>query len=621
MQKKDNKDAFIEWLDKYIHTEQDQVKKLNNNFTGYINDTISINYTGAVQPIASEDYNHLIDEYIQQLKEFLVIDFKDYNSNDFNNVIQIFNSQYLIMYIHQIRTQAQDLYIKDIREQHTLKVLNTLADLQHLEIRKLTDKQDATGYYNFIYTDLEELKSKYNLTCHIEPSALLQVQQDLKRDAENLSESERQKFLAGDKLKLTDSDNTYTIYMLFKILVMEYQKPFTESLIDRDFKDKKEYYKTRHNKLQQIDKLIKECIAKLEQTKKLIEVKETEQALKDIANKTDTKIKRAIIRNKIPNVQIIQLDLMKFFNNQYIINQLKAIDENAYKKDLRIEAMLLFDQDDKDLANVRFSHLILKEQDQERVQLHPLYNALLSGFIDIRDANGDTDKSVKLQDALRLISNDSKYRLPKDKKSLKAYEDIMLFAKKCTATFQIIDNTTGELILDLQDPIPLLENYKIFNGVSKEYEYIIGNSFIRAFKNQLERIYNIDNKQLNQTSNTISKGYLKDGQRVTPAILDLKYYIYPKIMQMINSVNNKQVVNPIINIEPIYQFYADFRGHTEPTDDDRREAKQSIEIFLEHLRTKQLIKSYARVQKTGKVTSYKISVYSNRDKRELKDKN
>ena len=92
-------------------------------------------------------------------------------------------------------------------------------------------------------------------------------------------------------------------------------------------------------------------------------------------------------------------------------------------------------------------------------------------------------------------------------------------------------------------------------------------------------------------------------------------------MQMINSVNNKQVVNPIINIEPIYQFYADFRGHKEPTDDDRREAKQSIEIFLEHLRTKQLIKSYARVQKTGKVTSYKIAVYSNRDKRELKDKN
>ena len=60
---------------------------------------------------------------------------------------------------------------------------------------------------------------------------------------------------------------------------------------------------------------------------------------------------------------------MKFFNNQYIINQLKAIDENAYKKDLRIEAMLLFDQDDKDLANVRFSHLILKEQDQEQSRI------------------------------------------------------------------------------------------------------------------------------------------------------------------------------------------------------------------------------------------------------------
>ena len=459
------KDQFAVWLDKYVKSDKEQVKDTHNNLISLLKDATNstedkirciaqIKYTGEVQPITSEDYNQLIDEYIKQVSEFIVIDFSSYTLEDFKKVVSIFTSQYVVIRLYSISTKALDLYIKDIREQHTLKVLNTLTDLQNQEILK-----ENIGYKNFIYTDLEELISKYNLNCIIDKSALLQVQQSLKKDAENLSESDRIKFLSGYNLELQDKDGdniTYNFKMLFTILVMEYQKPFTEDLINRNFNANKDYYKTRHQKLQRLEALLKQAIKKIEAT---------EQFIKD---KDNTKIKRAIIRNKIPNVQIIQLDLMKFFNNQYIINQLKAIDENAYKKDLRIEAMLLFDQDDKDLANVRFSHLILKEQDQERVQLHPIYYALLSGFIDIRDANGDTDKSIKLQDALRLISNDSKYRLPKDKKSLKAYEDIMLFAKKCKATFQIIDNTTGEVILDLQDPIPLLENYKIFNGVSKE---------------------------------------------------------------------------------------------------------------------------------------------------------
>jgi len=277
------KDQFVKWLDKYVKSDKEQSKDLHNNFISVIKDATNstedkiryiaqIKYTGEVQPITSEDYNQLIDEYIKQVSEFIVIDFSSYTLADFKNVIQIFNSQYLIMYMYQIRTKALDLYIKDIREQHTLKVLNTLADLQNQEILKNTD------YKTFIYTDLEELISKYNLNCIIDKSALLQVQQSLKKDAENLSESERQKFLAGDTLKLTDSDNTYNLKMLFTILVMEYQKPFTEDLINRDFKANKDYYKTRHQKLQKLDTLLKQATKKMEAT---------EQFIKD-NQKTDT---------------------------------------------------------------------------------------------------------------------------------------------------------------------------------------------------------------------------------------------------------------------------------------------------------------------------------------------
>ena len=311
------KDQFVKWLDKYVKVKSDkeQAKDLHNNFISVIKDATNstedkiryiaqIKYTGEVQPITSEDYNQLIDEYIKQVSEFIVIDFSSYTLEDFKNVIQIFNSQYLIMYMYQIRTKALDLYIKDIREQHTLKVLNTLADLQNQEILKNID------YKTFIYTDLEELISKYNINCIIDKSALLQVQQSLKKDAENLSESERQKFLAGDTLKLTDSDNTYNLKMLFTILVMEYQKPFTEDLINRDFKANKDYYKTRHQKLQKLDTLLKQATKKMEATEQFIKDNQKNYATNNIAKNysfIDNKIAKVI--QKINNKEEQPVDL------------------------------------------------------------------------------------------------------------------------------------------------------------------------------------------------------------------------------------------------------------------------------------------------------------------------
>ena len=177
------KDQFAVWLDKYVKSDKEQVKDTHNNLISLLKDATNstedkirciaqIKYTGEVQPITSEDYNQLIDEYIKQVSEFIVIDFSSYTLEDFKKVVSIFTSQYVVIRLYSISTKALDLYIKDIREQHTLKVLNTLTDLQNQEILK-----ENIGYKNFIYTDLEELISKYNLNCIIDKSALLQVQQ------------------------------------------------------------------------------------------------------------------------------------------------------------------------------------------------------------------------------------------------------------------------------------------------------------------------------------------------------------------------------------------------------------------------------------------------------------
>lgn len=530
------------------------------------------------------------------------------NIEDFYRTAYLFRVNYITNYIMAIKTNAIDLYDKETLNDHAHRKLIIIAG----NIERVI--ANVIGYEDFINKDLLYLDVTCNLDAllykTINRDAILKIQQNL-RDRRELIYTN----IDNPTQKVQELQKLYDkvqMHELLFLLVEQYLKEDVTKTLETTLNNNLDFYKERHDLYTQADALIIE----IEQLISRYDAHIQSNSKIDAYKKRRAKSPSA----KIPNIQKINLDLSKFFNNVYIINQPKKIDENAHKKDLIIDATLIYDSND--LEDVRFSNLILKEGKTESVQLFALHYALLSGFIDIRDENKNIDKSIKLQDVLRYITDDMSYRLPTNKKSLQYYEDLLLFANKFKATFTITDHETGEELFRVIDPIPLLQNYTAFNGVTGEYEYIVGNSFITAFKTKMEEIYGTQkaDKKANLTSKTHDKALFKDGQRNDPPIINMKWYIYPKIMQMINAVNKNKVTNGIINIEPIYKHYANYRGHTAPTKDDKKDARASINTYLDYLIRKGLVKSYEQVKdkKTGEILQYKISVNSDRDIRDNK---
>lgn len=537
------------------------------------------------------------------------------NIEDFYRTAYLFRVNYITNYIMAIKTNAIDLYDKETLNDHAHRKLIIIAG----NIERVI--ANVIGYEDFINKDLLYLDVTCNLDAllykTISRDAILKIQQNLRDRREliyNNIDNPTQK--AQELQKLYDKVQMHELLFL---LVEQYLKEDVTKTLETTLNNNLDFYKERHDLYTQADALIVDIERLISERDAHIQSNSKIDAYKKRRPKSPSA--------KIPNIQRIDLDLTKFFNSEYIINQPKKIDENAHKKDLTIDATLIYDKNDlEDLEDVRFSTMILRDKDtkKESVQLYALHYALLSGFIDIRDENKNIDKSIKLQDVLRYITDDMSYKLPTNKKSLQYYEDLLLFAKKFKATFTITETETGEELFRLLDPIPLLENYKAFSERTGEYEYIVGNSFITAFKTKMEEIYGTQkaDKKANLTSKTRDKALFKDGQRNDPPIINAKYYIYPKIMQMINAVNKNKVTNGIINIEPIYKHYATYRGHTAPTKDDKQDARTCINKFLDHLIGKGLVKSYEPLKdkKTGEILQYKISVCSDRDIRDNKKK-
>lgn len=499
-----------------------------------------------------------------------------------------------------IKTNAIDLYDRETLEDHAFRKLMTIAGTLERVIANII------GYKDFINKDLLYL----DMTCNLDNllykaisrDTVFKIQQDLRDRRDRIGTIENPTEQVQELQKLYDKAQ---MHELLFVLVVDYLRADAIKMLETTLNNNLDFYKERHDLYIKIDTLTVEI-------EQLITTYDTQIQSK---SKIDAYKKKRAKSPKLPNVQVINLDLAKFFNNDYILNQVKKIDENAHKKDLTIEATLICDSND--LEDVRFSNMIVKAGGQESVQLYPIHYALLSSFIDIRNANGNIDKSIKLQDALKYVTDDMSYKIPTNKKSLQAYEDMLLFAKKCMALFTIIDNETGEELFRLLDPIPLLENYQAYSESKGDYEYIIGNSFITAFTTKLHEIYGTDitDKKESLTSKAFSKGLLKDGQRNDPAILNMKWYIYPKIMQMINAVNTNKATNGIINIDIVYKCFATYRGHTAPTKDDKQDARASINKYLEHLKTNGLVKSYEQIKdkKTGEILQYKVAVMSDRE--------
>jgi hypothetical protein len=302
---------------------------------------------------------------------------------------------------------------------------------------------------------------------------------------------------------------------------------------------------------------------------------------------------------KLPNRYSIDIDIMQLFNNIYPNYKFKSIDDNRHKDyDIKSKVMLDFNNDDVDnLEDLRLMNFIKNGN----IQLFPIQEFLINGFISIRDEQG-TDKPIPLLSNLKYINEDSKMRLPSNKKDLQLYEDYMLFFNKCKIQVKIINRKTNEVIFELLKPMSILQN----TPYTKEgkYGYYIGNSVINILKDELDELY--DAPKI--TSHLTTKQYLKSSKPSTPPMINVKAYLYPKIATMINTYKTKKTYQNKINIEKLYDYQAFYKKHPRPNADDRDKTRDYINSYLDDLKKKGLIISYKTINKGKNITTYQIEI-------------
>ena len=94
------------------------------------------------------------------------------------------------------------------------------------------------------------------------------------------------------------------------------------------------------------------------------------------------------------------------------------------------------------------------------------------------------------------------------------------------------------------------------------------------------------------TTFNVANSYINDSQSNTIDILNMKYYIIIKILQMGNSKERLNKYNPKINLEQLYEQSALLKNVDELSKDDKAKLRGKVNKYLEHLKGKGLLIDY-----------------------------
>lgn len=321
-----SKEQVDNWIKKYLKEDTAKIKERDDKYLiadiiqtdNELEQQVKIKFTGKIgelQPIAQKEHEMQIDLYIQALTEFLELNLSFYTFNDINKLNVVFTKYFMKIYTYNLRNHLKDLIDKKTKDQYIISTLQTLAEMQYQEIKKLEDikpDQDTDvniGYYNFIYGDIEELLQKNEFNCVVNKTALLNARKELKKIIDGLKEDARKDFLNGKNL-LENNEKRFDFYTMFIILLCEKQKPYTTKLVDQDIADNYEYYTNMHTKIIELDKLIKSANNKItEDLKKSKNNYATNNIAKNY-NYIDNRVNKNITKiiNKKPQAVDLALD-------------------------------------------------------------------------------------------------------------------------------------------------------------------------------------------------------------------------------------------------------------------------------------------------------------------------
>lgn len=544
-------------INDFIQTLDKKVSKSNKNYTD-----IKL-FKKDTEKQTLKDIN----SYINYLKKVNDDDISNITADDLKNKAIEFNLNLLNVFLSDIKINAIDLI--DTSDDYASNLASVIADLQMFEIKKI-------GIDAFIKLDLE---TDTSLKQYMQITSLKNAQKDI-----------------SDEL-IDISDDATTDALLKTIL---FSNQLYDSILQTEhiIENNKKYYVNIHKKYKTINKLIKEIDKKYTQR---------DNELSDVFNtNTDNAIVIKKDNIKIPKIYDIDFDIMKLFNNIYPNYKYKSIDDNRHKDlDIKAKLMLDLDVDTEDITTNMQNMRIINFISSGNITLYPIQNALINGFIKIRDNQDTIDKVIPLLSTLKYITDNNTLRLPTNKKDLALYEDFMLFFDKCKIQVKITNRKTKDVLFEITKPIPLLSNTPAYNG---KYGYVIGNSVINLLKNELDNIYETPH----QTTIKANKGYLSTKKLpTTPPTINLTQTIYSKIAQMINSYKTKQTYQPKINIISLYDFQALYNKRHKPNKDDKSKVREMLNKYLDSLIDKGLIKSYTPINEGKEINQYKIEI--NRD--------
>lgn len=305
------------------------------------------------------------------------------------------------------------------------------------------------------------------------------------------------------------------------------------------------------------------------------------QETEDLKIKIDDLNKKKAVKNVIPTNHTFNLVAPKIFNTTYKLDKYTSIDkDNNLNYDVRLN---IVSDEITDIRDVIFQEDITNKQ----LSLLPIDLALFIGFTDLSAVNGN-NIPINMQDTLRYITESKNLRLKDNKKLLQLYEDRLRLFDTFKVKAIITNKETNKQIRFL-DPIAILENARILDTSNNQISYIIGRSAILVILNYLAE----QNNQDYLTTFNVANSYINDNQSNTIYTLNMKYYLIIKILQMGNSKENKNIYNPKINLDQLYQQTALLKGVNELNKTEKARLRDSINKYLEHLKSKNLLVDYA----------------------------
>lgn len=544
----DNKGNILKDNKPYIIIKQNED---NNIYKGLSDDAIILDL--------QDEYLQRFKAYIKSLNQRLKQDLTNVSEDRLKELIKANNIDFLDNYIY-LNRRCYDLLDKVIKENYIFYVSRAIADLQVKNIFKYCKAHNL---------DIEDFLTKVNIDT--DKIDLTISKEDLKQVQFIVKEQITLKADTKDDLKeFIDAFNLSDIEFLLNDAIFSITQPKQTEYINKKVNDNLDYYKSINKYYKQINKLLKQITNKYKD--KLDELTDVNNLLPQMDKKNKP---YPLIATKLFNGNIVNIG--REFN-------LNSVNGDRHKDPINITISI-----DEDKLNDFSSLPILADLGQQnKIALLPIDLPLFIAFTKINSINGG-NKPITLEDAFNDIVESKEVRLRKSNKSYDIYQDRLLYLDRLNMVFSIVDAKTKNNIYTLKDPTPLLANSRVLLNSNKKTAYIIGASAIITLIKALNKIYGVDFL----ASYNIDKKYINDNQPNTIEIINMKYYLLPKVLQYGNSKKRLDTAQNLINLEDLYTSTAILKGKQELSKKDKETLKGQVNTYLNHLINKGLISDYS----------------------------